>query len=172
MTTENAVIAMYRSHDDAEKAVKDLQASGFDMKKLSIIGKDFHVEESPVGFYNLGDRMAFWGKRGAFWGSLWGILFGSALFVIPIVGHVIVLGPLVATLVSGLEGAAFGGSVGVIGGALVGAGIPKDSVMKYEERVAAGEFLILAHGTSSEIERAKGMLQRAGASSVEAHAAR
>jgi uncharacterized membrane protein len=171
MTKENAVVAMYGSHTDAEGAVKELQRSGFDMKKLSIMGKDFHVEESPVGFYNTGNRMAFWGKLGAFWGSLWGVLFGSALFVIPVVGHVIIMGPLVAAVVSALEGAALGGSVGILGGALASVGIPKNSVVKYEKQVAAGEFLILAHGTPNEVERAKGILQRAGATSVEAHAA-
>jgi hypothetical protein len=170
MTNDNAAVAMYRSHTDAEGAVKELQRAGFDMRRLSILGKDFHTEESPVGFYNTGNRMAFWGKLGAFWGSLWGIMFGSALFMIPVVGHVIVLGPLVAAFAGALEGAAVGGSAGVIGGALASLGIPKDSVVKYAEKVAAGEFLILAHGTPNEIERAKGILQRAGATTVEAHA--
>lgn len=48
------------------------------MKKLSVVGKDYHTEENVVGFYTAGDRMKFWGKLGAFWGGLWGILFGSA----------------------------------------------------------------------------------------------
>ena len=56
---ENTVVASYASHEDAEKAVKELQRSGFDMKKLSIVGKDFHTDEHPVGFYNMGDRMAY-----------------------------------------------------------------------------------------------------------------
>ena len=170
MAKENAAVAMYASHETAEAAVKELQRSGFDMHKLSILGKDYHLEESPIGFYNTGNRMAFWGKTGAFWGSLWGIMFGSALFVIPVVGHLIVLGPLVSTLVGALEGAAVGGSAGVLGGALASVGIPKNSVVKYERQIAAGEFLVLAHGNADEIERAKAILQRAGASSVEAHA--
>ena len=169
MTKDNCAVAMYKTHDAAETAVKELQRSGFDMRKLSILGKDFHSEESPVGFYNTGNRMAFWGKQGAFWGSLWGILFGSALFVIPVVGHLIILGPFVATLVSALEGAAIGGGAGVLGGALASAGIPKNSVLKYEKQVAAGEFLVLAHGTADEIERAKRTLQT-GATSVDASA--
>jgi hypothetical protein len=51
---------------------------GFDMKKLSIVGKDYHTEEHVVGFYNAGDRMKRWGKSGAFWGGFWGLLVGSA----------------------------------------------------------------------------------------------
>lgn len=171
MPRDNAVIASYKSHESAERAVKELQRSGFDMKKLSIVGKDYHVEESPVAFYNTGNRMAFWGKQGAFWGSLWGILFGSALIVIPVVGHLIVMGPLVATFVSALEGATLGGGAGVIAGALASIGIPRDSVLRYEKLVAAGEFLIVAHGTPSEIEHARVILHTAGASNVETHSA-
>ena len=36
----------------------------------------YHSEENVVGFYNAGDRMMYWGKTGAFWGGLWGLLFG------------------------------------------------------------------------------------------------
>ena len=39
------------------------------MKKLSIVGKDYHTEENVVGYYNAGDRMKYWGKLGAFWGA-------------------------------------------------------------------------------------------------------
>ncbi len=45
MTRNNAVVAIYRSHTEAEAAVKELQQSGFDMKKLSIVGRDHHTDE-------------------------------------------------------------------------------------------------------------------------------
>jgi hypothetical protein len=169
MTTEDAVVATFASHIGADAAVKELQRAGMDMRRLSIIGKDFHTEESPMGFYNTGDRMAFWGKLGVFWGGFWGVLFGSALFVIPVVGHVIVLGPFVGALVSALEGAVVGGGAGVIGGALASIGVPKDSVVRYEQQIAGGEFLVVAHGAPSEIEGAKLIMSRAGASSVAGH---
>ena len=37
------------------------------MKHLSVVGKGCHTDEKRTGFYNTGDRMAFWGKSGAFW---------------------------------------------------------------------------------------------------------
>src|SRR4029450_2956022 len=80
MAEHNAVVGVYHSHTDAEAAVKELQKSGFDMQKLSIVGKDYRTEENVIGYYNAGDRMQFWGTRGAFWGGLWGLLFGAALF--------------------------------------------------------------------------------------------
>jgi predicted nucleic acid-binding protein len=49
MTDTNAVIAVYDNHSAAEGAVKELQKSGFDMKKLSVVGKDYHTDEQVVG---------------------------------------------------------------------------------------------------------------------------
>jgi Heat induced stress protein YflT domain len=66
MAEKNAVVGVYNSHTDAEASIKELQRSGFDMKKLSIVGKDYHTEEHVVGYYNAGDRMQMWGKLGAF----------------------------------------------------------------------------------------------------------
>ena len=88
-TQEHSIVAIYDSHTGAEAALKELQKAGLDMKRLSIIGKDFHTEEHALGFYTSGDRMKFWGQNGAFWGSLWGILFGSAFFVLPGVGRLV-----------------------------------------------------------------------------------
>ena len=53
------------------------------MKKLSIVGKDYHADKHVIGYYNAGDRMKYWGKMGAFWGGIWGMLFGSAFFWVP-----------------------------------------------------------------------------------------
>ena len=33
-----SVVAVYNSHSQAEAAVKELQRSGFDMRKMSIVG--------------------------------------------------------------------------------------------------------------------------------------
>jgi uncharacterized membrane protein len=111
----------------------------------------------------------FWGKTGAFWGALAGILFSSAFLLIPVVGHVIVLGPLVSSLVGGLEGAAVGGGASALFAALVGLGIPKDSVVQYETDVKTGKFLVVAQGTPEEVARAKSLLSESGPESVAAH---
>ena len=95
----NSVVAIFESHGQAEDAIRELQKDGFDMKKLSIVGKDYHTEEHVVGYYNAGDRMKYWGKLGAFWGGFWGLLFGSAFFWIPGIGQVLVAGPLVMWIV-------------------------------------------------------------------------
>jgi uncharacterized membrane protein len=166
MSEKNAVIAVYPSHSQAEEALKELQRSGFDMKKLSIVGKDYHSDEQVVGYYNAGDRMKRWGKYGAFWGGFWGLLFGSAFFAIPGIGPVLVAGPLVAWIVGALEGAVVVGGLGAIGAGLYSIGIPKDSVVQYETAVKANKFLLLAHGTAEEVEKAKKIMGTAGSLDV------
>ena len=169
MSGTNAVVAIYDSHSQAEEAVKELQKSGFDMKKLSIVGKDYHTEEQVVGYYNTGDRMKYWGKLGAFWGGLWGMLFGAAFFAIPGLGPVLVAGPLVAWIVGALEGAVVVGGLSALGAGLYSIGIPKDSVVKYETAIKSDKFLVLAHGTADEVAKAKDILQTTRPAEVALH---
>jgi len=170
MSEKNAVVAIYDSHSQAEEALKELQRSGFDMKKLSIIGKDYHTEEHLVGYYNAGDRMKRWGKSGAFWGGFWGLLFGSAFFAIPGIGPVLVAGPLVAWIVGALEGAVVVGGLSAVGAGLYSIGIPKNSIVQYESAIKSDKFLLLAHGASEEVERARGIMQTARPVEVAVHA--
>jgi len=169
MIETNSVVAIYDTHTQAEDAVKELQRSGFDMKKMSIVGKDYHTDEHVVGYYNTGDRMKYWGKLGAFWGGLWGMLFGAAFFAIPGVGPVLVAGPLVAWIVGALEGAAVVGGLSALGAGLYSIGIPKDSVVKYEAALKSDKFLLLAHGTAEEVAKARDILQTTDATEVAVH---
>lgn len=150
--------ALYDTHAQAERAVEELQASGYDMKRLSIVGQEYHTEEKVVGYYNLGDRMLSWGSTGAFWGSIWSLLFGSAFFLVPGVGPLLIAGPFVVALVAAFEGAVVGGTVSALAGALASIGIPENSVLEYETEIKAGKFLLLAHGTAAEVVRAREIL--------------
>jgi len=169
MSEQNAVVAVYGTHTGAEEAVKELQRAGIDMHSLSIIGKDSHTDEHVVGYYNTGDRMKYWGKLGAFWGGFWGLLFGSAFFAIPGIGPVLVAGPLVAWIVGALEGAVLVGGLSAIGAGLVGIGIPKDSILKYELDLKTDKFLLLVHGAAEEVEKARSILAGTQPISVTLH---
>ena len=163
-------VAIFDTHTRAEAAVKALQRASFDMKKLSIIGRDYHTEEHVVGFLNAGDRAKYFGKFGAFWGGLMGILFGSALFFVPVIGHVIILGPLAATIYGGLQGAVLVGGASALVGALSAIGIPRDSVLRYETALKADKFLLIVHGDAQEIKRAHELLTTSGLVSFDHHA--
>src|ERR1700723_666089 len=171
MTDASSVVAVYNTHTDAEQAVAKLSAASFDITKVSIVGKDYHTEENVVGYYTTGDRMKSWGGIGAFWGGIWGLLFGAGFFLIPGVGPVLVAGPFLAALVGALESAAVVGGLSAVTAGLVSLGIPKDSAVKYEAEVKADRYLLAVHGTAEEAERARAILPETSPVSLETHQA-
>jgi len=159
----HSVVAVFDAHDQAEGAVHKLEKGGFDMKHLSIVGKDYHTDEHVVGYYNTDDRMLYWGKLGAFWGGFWGLLLGSGFFWVPGIGPLLVGGPLVLWIVGALEEAVVLGGLSALGAALYSIGIPKNSVLQYETEVKTGKLLLVAHGTPDEVELAKELLDKSHA---------
>src|ERR1017187_3288996 len=159
MSKVNSVVAIYSTHTGADQAVKELQRGGVDMHHLSIVGKGYHTDEQAVGYYNTGDRMKYWGNAGAFWGGFWGLLFGSAFFMIPGFGPILAAGPIVASIVGALESAVVVGGVSAIGAGLYSIGIPKDSIVKYETALKTDQFLLIAHGSAAEVAKAKDIIE-------------
>jgi hypothetical protein len=88
---------------------------------------------------------------------------------IPVVGHVIVLGYLAATIVSAIEGAVVVGAMSALGAALFSIGMPKDSVIAYEAAVKADCFLVMAHGTAEEMLHAQSVLAETAPSRLDIH---
>jgi hypothetical protein len=155
----NSVVGIFDSHALAEDAIQELHRSDLDIKKLSIVGRDYHTEENVVGYYNAGDRMKYWGKMGAFWGGIWGLLFGSAFFWVPGLGPLVVAGPLASWIVGALEGAAVVGGLSALGAGLYSIGIPKDSILSYEAAIKSDKFLVVTHGAPDEVRKAKEILE-------------
>jgi hypothetical protein len=171
MEKMDTIIAVFPDHNAAEGAVKKLAQAGFDMRSLSVVGKGYHTDEKIVGFYNIGDRVKFWGKQGAFWGGLWGLFFGGLFITVPIVGYVAVLGYLATVMITAIENAVVVGGLSVLGAALYSIGVPKDSVIQYETALKADGFLLMAHGPAAEIDHAKAILAAMGPSRVDVHIA-
>jgi hypothetical protein len=163
----STVIGVFDNHGAAEYAIRKLQRGGFDMRRLSIIGKGYHKDEQVVGFYTTGDRVKTWGGIGVFWGGLWGLLFGAAFIWVPGFGPLGVAGPLAQMLVTALEGAALVGGAGVVAAALASIGVPKDEILKYQTEVAADRFLLVAHGGAEQVARARELLRDARISESE-----
>jgi len=145
--TAQAVIGVFDYHAEAERAIRTLDEAGFPLRQLSIVGKGYHTEEIPTGFYGLGDRLRLWTGAGLFWGGLWGLLFGAAFVWEPGLGPMAIAEPLLGLLLSGLEGAAVVGAVSALVALLVSYRQPKKEAFKYEREVKAERFLVVARGT-------------------------
>ena len=169
MSEENVVVGVFDNRGKAEEAVRSIGQSGFAMKQLSIVGKGYHTDEKVIGFYNVGDRIKLWGVNGAMWGGLWGLFMGGVFMTVPLIGPLVVLGHLGVMLLGAAEGALLVGSVSALAGALASIGIPKDSVVRYEQAVKSDQFLVMAHGAPEEIKRVQALLQSAAPSQLDVH---
>ena len=158
MSNPDSAFFVFDTHAAAEDAIRTLGQSGFDMKKLSLVGKGYHSEEKPMGFYTAGDRIKAWGGTGAFWGGIWGLLLAPAVFFLPGLGVVGMAGPIVAALVGALEGAAVVGGLSALGAALTQVGVPKDQVIKYEAALKVDKYLLVVHGSAEDQGKARSVL--------------
>lgn len=158
MSQPDSAFFVFDTHARAEEAIRTLGQSGFDMKKLSLVGKGYHSEEKPMGFYTAGDRIKAWGGTGAFWGGIWGLLLAPAVFVLPGLGVVGMAGPFVATLVGALEGAVVVGGLSALGAALTQIGVPQDQVIKYEAALKVDKYLLVVHGSAADQDKARSVL--------------
>jgi uncharacterized membrane protein len=168
-STNNNCISIFKTRQEAEQAIKDLDQAGFDMGKISIVGKDYEREEKVTGYYNTLERVKFWSKRGALWGGLWGLLFSPAFICVPVAGSLTAGGLLLSTLASCVSTAAFTGGLTALGAALYGIGIPKNSIIKYETAIKLEKYLLIVHGTRDEVERASDILSTVQGAEVEIH---
>src|SRR5947209_8068683 len=126
-----SVVAVYRNHQDAEEAVHRLERAGIPLQKISIIGRNFQIREDMQGYYRPSDAALEGAGFGAWMGGLFGLLMGFGLFVVPVAGTLIVLGPLAGMIAGAVSGAGLGALVS----GLMALGIPKDQARKYQARL-------------------------------------
>jgi uncharacterized membrane protein len=162
---EQTVVAVYRSHEDAEEAVRRLEDGGIPMDRISIVGRDWQVRQDVQGYYRPADAALAGAGEGAWMGGLFGMLAGFGFFLIPGAGPLLALGPL-AGLIAGVAG---GAGLGAIVGGLMGLGIPEEQALKYQTRIEAGEFLVVVRGTVAEIAMARDLLKTTREVEIQTH---
>jgi len=163
MAENSTVVRVYDPHAEAKATINELQSSGFDMNKLSIVGKDYHTEKRVIGYDNAGDRMKVWCQFGVFWGGLSGLLLGSAFYLIPGIGPVIVFGPLGSWIVRALKSAVTAGGLSALGAGLHSIGVLTNNIMEYEKALKSDQFIVIAHGAPNDRAKAEGILETPGA---------
>ena len=166
---DQSVVGVYRTMDDAEAAVRKLGSSGFPINKVSIIAKDLGSEKTVHGFVTSCDVAKSAASTGAWLGGIFGLLVGAAFLWVPGFGPLLVAGPLAASLVGGVEGAVGGAAVAGVLAWLSALGISKQHILKYEESVKAGKFLVVAHGTADDVKKAKDIMQGTKHEVLDAH---
>lgn len=154
------VIGVFRSQNQAERAVDALRKKGFSDQEISIVAKDHgKARAADQRGKNAAQDQSI--GEGASWGAglggAAGLLASAGALAIPGIGPLLALGPLAATL----GGAAAGG----LAGGLVDYGIPEQEGRHYEERVKRGDILAVV-SASKNAEEAEKILRDNGAEDV------
>ncbi len=160
-----AAFGIYSTRPSVENAVSRLKGAGYRNTDISVL---FPHNEGSKDFGTIKNTKA---SEGATKGGGAGLVIGGALgwlasiglVAIPGVGPFIAAGPIVAAL----AGAGVGGTVGGIGGAMIGAGIPEYEAKRYEGRVNKGGILLSVHCDNRDwTKKAEAILKETGAEDV------
>ena len=139
----------------------------------TILGKAGASGDDPLGIYHstLGERVKGWGKMGALWGGLWGLLTGATgMFLIPGLGPVLAAGTIVEALAGALTGATLTG--GVMAGAAALShlavamhrmGVPEERLAALHEAVERGEYVVMLRLPPQELEHWQAIASFCGA---------
>src|SRR5215468_9423951 len=106
--SEQSVVGVYNSMDEAEEAAKALDQAKFPVNQISLVTKDISSEKRVHGYVTACDVSKQGAVTGAWAGGIFGLLVGAALMWIPGVGPVVVAGSLASALLGGMEGALAG----------------------------------------------------------------
>ncbi|MEJ2382655.1 MAG: hypothetical protein P8076_16085 [Gammaproteobacteria bacterium] len=172
------VVAVFARHEPAASAVERLIERDVAPDALSILGKSEGAGDDVLGisYDGIGERIKVWAGQGAFWGALWGLLASAAgMFLVPGLGAVFAVGPVVEALASTAAGAAIGGATMAgaaaltqLGVALHRMGVPEERLDHYHQAIAQGHYVILARcGTADEAQALHTQLGMWGADEAE-----
>jgi len=157
---EQSVVGVYTSMETVEEAARTLDKAGFPIKQVSIVAQNMENEQKLHGFITTGDIANSGVGTGAWFGGIFGLLFGAALIWVPAVGPMLIAGPLAVALASG---------VGGLFGALAGWGISKKNITTYQEHLKGGKYLLIASGSAEEVAHAHTILGDTGSEELTIH---
>ena len=167
---DRSVSAVFKEHDDLDRAVRQLIDKGVPKDNISMMGRNFKSESRIKGFITRKDLIVDGLKEGAIFGSIFGSFLGLltqvGMLFVPFVGPVVAAGPLGAAVLGAASGALAGSAGAGIGSALLSLGLPKDKAAVYETRMQAGEFLIVVEVPAETTEEVTQMLESAGAEEI------
>ncbi|MCB1025609.1 MAG: hypothetical protein KDB79_14525 [Acidobacteria bacterium] len=150
-TNERIMSALFNEFDKAENSYKDLLARGFERDQITVLMSDELRKKHYGTETEMGTKAAEGTGVGAAVGGTVGAIIGAvaavgSTVVIPGAG-IVIAGPLAFAL----AGAGTGGIAGGLMGVLIGAGIPEETVKRYETAIGDGG-IVLGFNPKNEIE--------------------
>jgi len=157
MTEPNStpLIGVFESREDAEEAVRELEANGYTDAEIGFLAPHQVREHAARTVFGGAAAGTVAGAAG-----VTGLLAAASGFVLPGVGPVVGAGLLGAALVGVPVGSVAGGMLGTVLGLHLAEASPSD----YEERLRRGRSLVTVRSTTQRDEQARAILAGHGAS--------
>lgn len=169
-----AVTGVFRSQEDAERAVNELRKLGLAENRIGIVRPGNAPERLEAGVpvtdsedSGMGKAMgaAVGGAMGAAGGATAGLAVAS--LAVPGIGPLIAFGMVGAALL-GIVGAAAGSAVGDQVEEQLGEGIPHEDIYLFEDALRHGHAIVIAYAEEGEqSDRAAEVLHGAGAEDLD-----
>jgi hypothetical protein len=163
MSNANAMLTVFDTPIEAIAAIRHVQDSGYAMSGISAAWRDTASLSDVTGFYKDKHGMKYWGDLDALLNEVFQSLSGWALFSIPGIGRVLIIGPLANWIALALANAAIFGEMSAIGMGLYSVGISRGSIQICEEALKNGKCLLLLNGSSQEVKKAKQVIDECAA---------
>lgn len=161
-------IGVFKTRAEAERVVDAMNAEGINMERVSVVARDAdEVSGVSTGLDNTeetgnhsGEGATTGALTGGAIGGIGGLLVGLGALAIPGVGPILLAGAEATAIATTLAGGAIGAAAGGLLGALVGLGIPEERARVYNDRVNAGEYLVMVNSTATDITAAERIMKR------------
>jgi hypothetical protein len=171
--TLKTVVGLFDDFTAAQRAVQDLESSGFSHSDISLVANNASGQYDRYAntvSRDVADSTTSGAGTGAVAGAVvgggLGLLAGLGLLMIPGFGPVVAAGWLLSTL----TGAGIGAATGGLLGALVGAGVPHEEAQIYNEGVRRGGTLVAIKASDDMAAKAADILNRFGAVDIDERA--
>lgn len=152
------MVSVFESADRALRAIDTLERGGFDLSKLSVIGKEEPSQTHQLGVVAAGARARVWGRRGALWSRLAETPAPVALAWVPFAGHIVAVGPVASVLAGSSWEARVNPHASPLARMLTLAGLSVGETRTYEAAIRGGQILLLVHGGIKDVIRARQLL--------------
>ena len=141
------LFGVYKTYEEAQKAVDDLKSLGYRADEISVFSK--HREDvdriegaETIEAENLKSGAATGAAAGAAIGTVGAALAAAGALFIPGIGPILAAGPIATLLTGAVAGGAVGGAVGTLAGALANLGVDDDDARYIDERFNEGDVIV------------------------------
>jgi hypothetical protein len=159
---DECVIAVYRTLETAEKAIRQLKAGGLPTSQISLASVGLRQSPELLEDLKLHDDSMYDAAMAAGLGALVGVLSGLAVMVLSGLGAVFLMGPLGGGIVGGVTGGYLG--------AILGWGVHKHDLLRYDRLLKEGNVIVVANGNPLELANAHRVLEKTDAAELHTYA--